>query len=933
MTEIIPTSTFTFLFTDIEGSTSLWETYPEAMKPALARHDAILRQSIEANLGRVVKTTGDGCHAVFETAAGALCTALAAQQALNADPWREIQPQTLRVRMGIHTGEAEARAGDYYGTSLNRAARLMSIGHGGQVLVSASTAELAHDGLPAGATLLDLGEHRLKDLVRPEHVFQLVHPAISGGFPSLKSLDAFPNNLPIQVTSFIGREGEIDEAKRLLSTARLITFTGSGGTGKTRLSLQVAADVLPEFKDGVWLVELAPITDSDLVLQSVAGVLELRAVQGMPLLNLVTDYLRGKSLLLILDNCEHLIDACAQLADHLLHACPALKILASSREGLGIAGEVTYHVPSLSLPDVETPLPDKLIMSEAAQLFIERARAVNPHFSLTEANAPAVVQICRRLDGIPLALELAAARLKLFSAEQVASRLNDRFRLLTGGSRTALPRQQTLRALIDWSYDLLSEPERALFRQLSVFVGGWTFEAAEAVCFDLDVLSLLEQIVNKSLVVMEENQGQARYAMLETIRQYARDKLIEAGEAANQRDRHLDYFLKYLEEAEPGLRSDEAFAWFDRLEVDYDNIRAATEWGQEQRPVDTLLMIGNIIFYWTFRAADDRLQALRWLNDLVATVRGLPTSGSMSKRVLSAIARGQITVGLLLMGLGDAPAATAAFTDAIALERELGDRFWLGFALGNWASQALSVGDVAAAHSAAEEALALMRDFGDKRWLLMATPILAGIENRLGNQAKAQQLRQEISQVLGKVDHPLFMPSLLGLGLNARFEGRLADAQAYFRKGLEIAQRLKSKIFILVMESELAHTSRESGDLQGAKAAYRKLIWRWKDFGQFPAVAHQLESFAFIARQEGEAERATRLLGAAEALREIVRVPMRNDEHIEHEKEIASLREQLDAAAFATAWADGRAMDVEGAIRYAVTRQAGDGGAVETRIS
>ena len=919
MTESVPTSTFTFLFTDIEGSTRLWELYPEAMKPALARHDATLRQSIEAHQGQIVKTTGDGCHAVFETAASAIGTALEAQRALSADPWTEIQPQALRVRMGVHTGEAEKRAGDFYGQALNRAARLMSIGHGGQVLVSASTAELARDVLPAGTTLLDLGEHRLKDLVRPEHIFQLAHPTLPASFPPIRSLDAFPNNLPIQITSFIGRAREIDEAKKLLSTARLVTFTGSGGTGKTRLTLQGAAEMLSMFTDGVWLVELAPVSDPGLVVQTLAGVLELRTAPGIPLIDLVTDYLRSKRMLIILDNCEHLIDACAQLADHLLRACPSLKILASSREGLGIAGEATYHVPSLSLPEQGNPMPDELLKSEAAQLFMERASAVNPHFSLTEANAPAVAQICRRLDGIPLALELAAARLKLFSAEQIASRLNDRFRLLTGGSRTAVPRQQTLRALIDWSYDLLSEPERTLLRQLSVFVGGWTFEAAEAVCTDLDVLGLLDQLVNKSLVVMEEIQGQARYSMLETIRQYARDKLIEAGEAAALRDRHLDYFLQYLEDAEIGLRSDEAFVWFDRLEADYDNIRAAAEWGQEQRPVDTLLLVGNIIFYWTFRAADDRLQALHWLNDLVATVRRLPSNGSMPKHVMSAVARGQITAGLLLMGLGDTPAATAAFTDAIALERELGDKFWLGFALGNRASQAITMGDVAGARAAAEESLALMRDLDDKRWLLLSMPILAGIEYRLGNQTKANQLRQEIDQVMDKVDHPLFMPSFLGLGLQARNEGRFAEAQAYFRKGLEIAQRLVSKIFILVMESELAHVARESGDLHGAKEAYCKLIWKWKDFGLNAAVAHQLESFAFIARQEGEAERAARLLGAAEALREITHIPMRSDEQVEYGKEIASLRNKIDATAFTSAWAEGRAMDVEHAIGYAVT--------------
>ncbi len=355
-TGTISPGTYTFLFTDLEGSSHLWEAYPEAMKSALARHDAILRGAIEANQGRIVKTTGDGCHAAFETAAGAVKAALAAQQTLIRETWSEIGPQPLRVRMGIHTGEAESRAGDYYGSAVNRAARLMSVGHGGQVLVSAVSAELVLDVLPPGTSLLDLGEHRLKDLVRPEHIYQLVHESLPAGFPPLKSLDSYPNNLPIQITSFIGRDREIEETKRLLSTARLITLIGSGGTGKTRLALQVAADVLPAFADGVWLVELAPVTDPDLILQTIAGVLELHTVPGIPAINLVTDYLRSKRILVILDNCEHLIHACADVADHLLHACANLKIIATSREGLNIAGETSYHVPSLSVPTQENPI-------------------------------------------------------------------------------------------------------------------------------------------------------------------------------------------------------------------------------------------------------------------------------------------------------------------------------------------------------------------------------------------------------------------------------------------------------------------------------------------------------------------------------------------------------------------------------------------------
>jgi predicted ATPase len=931
------------------------------MKPLLARHDNILRAAIEANHGRVIKNTGDGCYAVFESAARAISAVLAAQQALLSEPWTEIQPQSLRVRMGVFTGEAEARAGDYYGSAVNRAARLMSVGHGGQVLVSAVTTELVRDQLPAGATLRDLGEHRLKDLVRPEHVFQLVHPVLPDSFPPLNSLDAFPNNLPVQITSFVGREREIGEVKQLISSTRpdaqtagnygagshpsrpsgtqssLVTLTGSGGTGKTRLSLQIATEVLPSFTGGVWLVELAPLSDPTQVLPAVAAVLDLRSVPGMPLLNLVTDYLRGKQLLLILDNCEHLIGTCAELADHLLRACPGLNILASSREALGIAGEVSYRVPSLSLPVGENPTPEMLSTCEAAQLFVERATAVNPRFALTAGNAPAVGQICRRLDGIPLALELAAARIKLFPAEQIAARLNDVFRLLTGGSRTALPRQQTLRALIDWSYDLLSEPERALLRRLSVFIGGWTFEAADAVsttlqavstalqavCPDLDVMNLLEQLVNKSLVVMEEERGEARYHMLETIRQYAREKLSAAGEATASHDRHLDYFLQLSEQAEPELRGSGAFACFERLALDQENLDAAIEWGSHHgRLEDVLILSGNLIFYFAF-LSEDRLRLLQRMQALLARLDEQPRTGAITKRRLRARSRGLAIAGLLSMSLGDGAAAVAAFMEVVALERQLGDRFWLGLSLGLQANYALASGIDANvnARDAAEESLALLHEFGERRWPILASFTLSIIEGRRGNRARAQLLQDEIRRNLDHIDHPMFMTALLVLGLNARSEGHLAEAREYFRRALAVAQQLKTRYFEATLKSQLAHVARQEGDLQQAKASYRRLIWTWKDLGQVMAVANMLECFAFIARLEREPERAARLLGAAEALRETTHVLMIESERHEYDAVVAALRGEMAADAFASGWAQGRVMDIEQAINYATTPQ------------
>ena len=917
-TKTIPTGTVTFLFTDIEGSTRLWEQHPEAMKPVLARHDAILRRAVAANEGYVVKATGDGCHAAFQTAACAVAATLSAQQALQAEAWDEIQPHALRVRMGVHTGEAEARAGDYYGSAVNRAARLMSVGYGGQVLVSAATATLVRELLPIGASLLDLGEHRLKDLVAPEHIYQLSHPAVPSSFPALKSLEAYPNNLPVQLTSFIGRSHEIEEAKRLLASARLVTLTGSGGTGKTRLALHVAAEVLTAFPDGVWLIELAPVSDPNLVAYALAGVLELRGAPGMPVLDLVASYLRSRRLLLILDNCEHLIDACARLAEHLLRTCPSLTILASSREALGIAGEVSYRVPSLSLPVLEDASLDKVACAEAVQLYTERAAAANPRFALTPANASSVAQICQRLDGIPLALELAAARSKLFSAEQIATRLDDRFRLLTGGSRTAVPRQQTLRAMIDWSYELLSEPERALLRRLSVFAGGWTFEAADAVCADLDVLSLLEQLVNKSMVGMDEIHGQARYHMLETIRQYAREKLLEAGEGAAVRDRHFEYYLKLSEEAEPGLRGDQAFEWLDRLARDLDNFRAAVEWAQEARAEDALFLISNLMFFINYRT-DNHHEAIRRLNHLLSGLESTASNEPESERHRRARARGLATLGVLSMALGQTHAAKTALAKATEYERAIGDPFHLAFVLAIRSTVALMRGEVANEHAAAEESVRLFRTLDNKRWLLTCLPILASFEGRLGHADKAAQLRQEAKLYLDQAYHPMFLPALIGLGLEARYRHESEEAQKFFTRALALARQMGSKHFVAATESELAHLARERGELAEAEAAYARLIRIWKDLGQLPAVAHQLECFAFIARAEKEPERAVQLLGAAQALRDSIQSTRRDDEQAEHERVLAALQEQMGADAFGAAWAQGRAMDMDRAIAYAVT--------------
>ncbi|HKZ03738.1 MAG TPA: adenylate/guanylate cyclase domain-containing protein, partial [Pyrinomonadaceae bacterium] len=496
----------TFLFTDIEDSAKLWESAPKQMKVALGRHHAILQEAIESNRGTVFQIVGDAFCAAFPTAASAVFAAVTAQHGLYREYWN--LPFPIRVRMGIHTGEAEPtingslKGGYESNQTLNRVARILAAGHGGQILLSFATKELAKDSLPENTELRDMGEHYLKNLIHPEHLFQLTIAGLPSEFSSLNTLAVRRHNLPLQLTSFIGREKEMEEIKQSILIHKLVTLTGAGGTGKSRLSLQVAADLLDEFSHGVWLVELAPITDPPLVIQAVCAALDVTPQGHTSALKTLTDYLRPKKILLVIDNCEHLIDACAQLAEALLHACPDLRIIASSREALGIEGESAYHVPSLSLADSKSGL-HVIKQSEAVQLFVARASAILPGYALTEVNASTIAKICRRLDGIALAIELAASRVKLLKVEQIAARLEDAFRLLTGGSRTALPRQQTLRGTIDWSYNLLTDEERIVLRRLSVFVGGWTLDAAEAVCDNPDILDLLTHLVDKSLVAVD----------------------------------------------------------------------------------------------------------------------------------------------------------------------------------------------------------------------------------------------------------------------------------------------------------------------------------------------------------------------------------------------------------------------------------------------
>jgi predicted ATPase/class 3 adenylate cyclase len=614
---MLPTGTVTFLFSDIEGSTERWENHRDEMKAAVARHEKVVRQAISRYDGYIFKTLGDAFCAAFATAPNALNAAVDAQRALGSEDFSAVHG--LRVRMGLHTGYADERDADYFGPTVNRVARLMSIGHGAQVLLSDATHALVQNDAPPDTIFTNLGSHRLKDLAQPEHVWEATFSGLKSDFPPLKSLDALPNNLPIQVTSFHGREQDLEDLKLRLIEHRLITLVGAGGVGKTRLAAQLGAEVLDHFPDGVWISDLAPITESALVSSVVAKALGVCQAQVRLTDESITQSLKGTQLLLVIDNCEHVLETVAALANAIHCHCPNVRILATSRQALGLPGEKVVRLDSLAVPDKLANIdPTTALEFGAVALFTDRASLVDQSFRLGDDNAHIVSDICRRLDGIPLAIELAAARVNVMSVPNLAQRLDERFKVLTGGSRTALPRQKTLGALFDWSYDLLTPEERVLFNRVAIFAGSFTHDAAAFVCVDDgaeqgDVLDPIASLAEKSLMVVDRSGNQGRYRVLESTRQYALAKLAASGERERLARRHADYFCSFAQQAERSFGAIPLSEWLASLEPDVENLRATMDWalvkGQEAA-LGAGVAVALQMFWWH---GGVEAEGIRWI--------------------------------------------------------------------------------------------------------------------------------------------------------------------------------------------------------------------------------------------------------------------------------------------------------------------------------
>ncbi len=863
--------TYSFLLTDIQGSTRLWEKYPNEMNVALQAHDKLLRETIESHSGHVFKTMGDAFYACFSSIESAVTAAALCQQKM-AEVTAKPDFPALLVRMAIHTGEAHARDNDYFGPSLNRVARLLAVGHGGQILLSSASVEVIGTNLPPGTELVDLGPHKLRDIEHAESIKQLEYPGMPESFPKLKTIDALPNNLPREVSTFVGRETELHEVRRLLATHRLLTLTGSGGSGKSRLAIEAAADMLGKFEHGVWLVELASLNDPSLLWQTIASTLGINEEPGKPIADTLRTALKDRTILFVIDNCEHLIDECAKVVDALLRSCANLRVMTTSREALGVGGEVSFKVPSLTVPSNDPDITaSQLLTYSSGRLFVERATHANPSFELTDTNALPVAQICRRLDGIPLALELAAARIKSLAADQIAARLDDRFRLLTGGSRTVLPRQQTLRAAIDWSYNLLSSQEKILLLRLAVFSGGWTLEASEKVCSggeieEFEVLDLITQLVDKSLVTYDDKRLEPRYRFLETVRQYSREKLLETDEGSSLRRNHTNYFSELSREAALHFGGPDQVQWLKKIEAEHDNIRAALEWSHSDP--DSILS-GLKLATYLHRFWEVRGFLTEGRNAIESMIRVTPESEEEWKM------RALNNVATLMNDLADSEAAQSALEQALAIAQKMEFKLGIAVILNNLGLTIKNRGDLEAAEKCYMESADICREINDERNLAIALDNLGSVYRDRGEGKKARELHEECLRIFRTKDDARSIAITLG---------RLAE--------LDIAD----------------------ADPAAARKRMKEALMLQRELEYLAGIATMLELVSRADALDSNFEQSTRYLGRAAALREQIGLSVAPNDLREYEELEASLTKTLGQEEYARLKQEGRNLKLDAVL-------------------
>ncbi|MBV9057364.1 MAG: adenylate/guanylate cyclase domain-containing protein [Candidatus Eremiobacteraeota bacterium] len=917
------TRTVTFLFTDIEGSTQRWERDSAAMARVLRCHDAVVREAIIAQGGDVFKTVGDAFCAVFPAASTAVAAAVAAQHALASEDFSAVEGAA--VRMALHSGTAAERDGDFFGPAVNRVARLLGIAHGGQILLSSTTAELLRGEMPAEYGLRDLGSHKLKDLARAEQVYQLLAAGLREDFPPLRSLDVLPNNLPLQLNSFVGRDDDVREITTMLSDHRLVTLVGAGGAGKSRCAIQVGAALLGSYADGVWLIELAPIADGSMVAGSIAQALNVRESTKMALTDTLVAHLKSRRLLLVLDNCEHVIDSARTVVAAILRACSAVRVLATSREALNLGGERVFRLPSLAVPPPREAVPAQAARSYGAvALFVDRASATDGCFKLDDGNAPFVIEISRRLDGIPLAIELAAARIKVLSPRQLAQKLDERFRVLTGGDRSALPRHQTMRALIDWSYDLLSDQERSLFRKLAIFAGGFTLESAAAVCGgdtldELGVMELLASLVDKSLVQAGTSGDVPRYGMLESTRQYARERLSEHGELPAAARAHAETFLDLARRLERSYDTTQDEDWFAQVEAESENWRAALDWTLTTAH-DLLLgqrLAGELARQWAFLAP---AEGLRWIQRARTTIDGT-TPGDVAARLdlaqaqldgvlgmhkagyaaaeraleqyralgdADGVAQAQRHAGRGLVLIGKVVEGEALLREALSAFRASGARILAGATLENIGLARNVQGDLSGTRALYAEALAIYRAEGAQRLMASVANNLAEAEFHEGNAETAIQLAQEaLASDRGAIFSrrtPYLMSNLAAYLIAVQ---RYDDARRRACEALKIARNVQYEVAV---------------------------VWALQHLAAIAALQPQADQL----RLRENRRRAAGLLAYTDARLNALAALREHTEQQEYDKVQAVLREAFDEKELASLANEGRLWNEDTAVEIAL---------------
>ena len=934
----LPTGTVTFLFTDIEGSTQLLARSPETYPEVLDVHHRLIREAIADNGGVEISTEGDSFFAAFPTAPEAVSAAAAAQRALAEHEW---PGQEVRVRMGLHTGEGALSGDDYVGLDVHRAARVAAAAHGGQVLLSETTRTLTQDRLPESTTVVDLGQHRLKDLSRREHLYQLAIKGLEASFPALRTLEAAPNNLPVQLTRFIGRLREIDEVSSQIATNRLLTLRGPGGVGKTRLAIQAAATLVAEFPDGLWIIDLTATDDPELISTIVAetvGVRDIGGLGGRPLIEILTDYVSDRRMLLLLDNCEHLLDASSRLIEMLLSGGDKLQIVATSRDALNVPG-AQYNVPPLEHEGGGD--------SEAVHLFVDRARQANPDFSVQGSGVAAVVEITNRLDGLPLAIELAAARVNVLTPQQILDRLEDRFALLKG-SRTGAPRrQETLLATMDWSYDLLNEAEREALRRLSVF-SGWTLEAAEAVLGeDADAVDLLGSLADRSLVEVNVSGGHSRYRLLETLRQYAFGKLIESGAEQTAYVAHAHYFLSLSEAGDEGVRGPDQADWIERLKAENDNVRTAIGWTIETGDGDIALrLVSAMSWYWFIDGYwQGPLQLFRRVYDQatdadpllraravykaggVALIWGwfeemTPLMEEAYETLLESgterdVAYATHFLGEIHASRGD-PDVAELLESSIRMFGELGDDWGKAFAQ-RWTGSAVEItADAQKTIAHQRDSVAAFTRIGDRfaaSWIAFVLGVNLVAVDELD---EAQQtLERSLELIAGIEDHLILPHAKRGLAMVAARTGRPELARSILDDALPLYQRIGDESCIAICHLILAELDTDIGEYAAAAGHLQTSLEGFVLLGNQASLAPVLRRSAELATAVNDHRRTATLIGAAEKIRHSAGGTLGEHDRARFEEARTKAEAALGQEEFVGFVEQGAAMSVEEAVSYA----------------